>query len=523
LQITETLSDGLRREFAVTIPASEIDQKIEGQLGEIAGRVRLPGFRPGKVPPNLVKKMHGPALRREAIEAAVNDSVQSLFAEKAIRPATQPQVTVDGDGEGDLSVKVTVEVLPDVEPNAVEGIVMERLTVEPSAEEVDAALARLAEAQRRFEPASPDHAAASGDVVVADFVGSVGGEPFEGGKGEGVAITIGARQLIPGFEEQLIGAKANEQRMVKVTFPDDYGAKYLAGKEAEFEVTVAEVRTAAAPAIDEDFAKGLGLDSLEALREIMKDQVDAELGGLMRTYMKRKLLDHLAATHDFLVPQGMVEAEFQAIWKQLEGEAARDADPEAARAGIEADKGDYRKIAERRVRLGLLLSEIGRRASIEITQAEMNRLVAQEVSRYPQKEQQRVIAFFRENAAAAAQLRAPLYEDKVVDHLIGKATVTEKPSTREAIQAALESEEGALTDSALPSGEAASEHVHVHGPDCDHGHDHDHGAEAASKPKRAKKAAMAVDGGQAGENEAAAAEPTAEATKKRSPKPKPAA
>jgi len=263
-----------------------------------------------------------------------------------------------------------------------------------------------------------------------------------------------------------------------VTFPADYPTKYLAGRDAEFGVLVNEVRTPVVPTVDDEFAKGLGLDGLDALREIMKDQVESELNGLMRTYQKRKLLDHLAASHDFDVPHGMVDSEFDAIWRQLEAEAARESDPLMAKAALEAEKDDYRKIAERRVRLGLLLSEIGRRAGVEVTQAEMNRLIGQEAGRYPQNQQQQVIKYLRENAMAAAQLRAPLYEDKVVDHLIAHANVTERASTRAEIQAALESEEGALGGVPLPSGEAMMDTGvgagHVHGPDCDHADDHGH-------------------------------------------------
>ncbi len=476
LQIAETLNEGLRREYTLTIPKADIDARVDKQLAEVSGRVAMPGFRPGKVPANLVRKMHGAALRQEALEGAVKDGVQQLLSEKALRPATQPEVELTtADQNEDIGLKVTVELLPAVEPGEIEGIALEKLTVEPNDEELDAALTRLAEQQKRFDAAAPDHAAATGDVVVCDFEGKVDGETFEGGKAEGISITLGEGRLIPGFEAQLVGAKANEQREVKVTFPADYTTKYLAGRDAVFDVLVNEVRTAVTPAIDDEFAKGLGLDDLAALREIMKDQVESELTGLTRTHMKRKLLDHLAATHDFAVPQGMVDSEFEQIWKQLADEATREADPAAAMAELEAERADYRTIAERRVRLGLLLSEIGRRAGIEVSQTEMNRLIGQEAARYPQNQQQQVVKLLRENPMAAAQLRAPLYEEKVVDHLIGLATVTERASTRAEIQAALESEEGALGGMALPSGEPMlGDDGHVHGPDCDHEHDHDH-------------------------------------------------
>lgn len=476
MQIEETLNEGLRREYALVIPKADIDARVDKQLAEVSGRVQMPGFRPGKVPANLVRKMHGAALRQEALDGAVKDGIQQLLSEKALRPATQPEVELTtADPNADIGLKVTVELLPAVEPVAIEGIALEKLVVEPNDEELDAALARLAEQQKRFDAAAPDHAAQTGDVVVVDFEGKVDGELFEGGRAEGIAITLGEGRLIPGFEDQLVGAKANDQREVRVTFPADYTTKYLSGREAVFDVLVNEVRTAATPAIDDEFAKGLGLDDLAALREIMKDQVESELTGLTRTHMKRKLLDHLAAAHDFEVPHGMVESEFQQIWKQLADEAARESDPAKAMADLEAERADYHTIAERRVRLGLLLSEIGRRAGIEVSQTEMNRLIGQEAARYPQNQQQQVVKLLRENPMAAAQLRAPLYEEKVVDHLIANATVTERASTRAEIQAALESEEGALGGMALPSGEAVAfdDGGHVHGPDCDHDHDHD--------------------------------------------------
>ena len=479
LQIAETLAEGLRREYSLTIPKADIDARVDKQLAEVAGRVAMPGFRPGKVPANLVRKMHGAALRQEAIEGAVKDGVQQLLGEKELRPATQPEVElVSAEPDADVGLKVSVELLPVVEPVAIEGIALEKLVVEPDEAELDAALTRLAEQQKRFDAAAPDHAAADGDVVVCDFEGKVDGETFEGGKAEGIAITLGEGRLIPGFETQLVGATANEQREVRVTFPADYTTKYLAGRDAVFDVLVNEVRTAATPAIDDEFAKGLGLDDLAALREIMKDQVESELTGLTRTHMKRKLLDHLAAAHDFAVPTGMVDAEFEQIWKQLADEAARETDPAKAMGELDAERADYRTIAERRVRLGLLLSEIGRRAGIEVSQSEMNRLIGQEAARYPQNQQQQIVKLLRENPMAAAQLRAPLYEEKVVDHLIGRATVTERASTRAEIQAALESEEGALGQMALPSGEPMVDvDGHVHGPDCDHDRD-DHAGHA---------------------------------------------
>jgi trigger factor len=471
--IAETLNEGLKREFSVTIPADELLRRIDERAASVAAQMRMPGFRPGKIPLNLVRKMHGQALRQEALNAAVQEGVQKLVADKGLRPAVQPEVRLaDGSEEGgEVTFNVALEVLPVIEEPRTEGLKLERLVVEPTEAEVDEALARIASQQKRFDAAPASHAAEAGDVVVVDFEGKVGGEPFEGGKGEGMSVEIGSGRFIPGFEEQLAGATANEQRVLKVTFPDDYGVDYLKGREAEFEVTVTEVRRPATPEIDDEFAKSLGLEDLDKLKEILREQLKNELDGMSRTQMKRQLLDRLAETHDFEVPPSMVEAEFRQIWGQLQQEAGRETDPEAARAELESERDDYRRIAERRVRLGLLLADIGQRNRVEVSQAEMNRLVAQEVSRYPREQQQRAVQFFQQNPMAAAQLRAPLFEDKVVDLLISQAEVTERTVNRgeleEAIQAAEEDLSGVIGASETGDFEA-----HVHGPHCDHDHDH---------------------------------------------------
>ena len=475
MQIAEITNQGLRRAYSLVIPADAIAARLDARLAEVSKTIKMPGFRPGKVPANLVKKIHGPALRGEALQAAVNDGVNKVIADHGLRPATQPQVDVDGEllDEGDARFTVSLEILPTIDDLKAEDIALEKLVVTADDAAMDAAISRLAESAQRTEPAKARHKARTDDTVVIDFEGKVAGVPFDGGKGEGMRVKIGSGQLIPGFEDQLIGAKADEQRTLKVTFPADYGAANLAGKAAEFDVTVTAVEVPAETKLDDEFAKGFGLDNLAALKEILKDQLDAELGTLSRTYLKRKLLDTLAARHDFDVPEAMVEAEFEQIWQTLEGEAAREADPEAAMAEIESEREDYRRIAVRRVRLGLLLSEIGQRNGVNVSQAEMNRLIGQEAARYAPAEQQKAVKFFQENAMAAMQLRAPLYEDKVVDFLIGKAAITERAVTRAELEAAIESEDE------TPTGSVGG---HVHGPDCDHDHDHDH---APAKPKKA--------------------------------------
>ncbi len=482
MQIAEITNQGLRRAYTLVIPAETIAARVDARLVEVSKSIKMPGFRPGKVPPNLVKKMHGPALRGEALQDALNDGVNKVLADHGLRPATQPQVDVDGElaDDGDARFTVSLEVLPTIDDVKIDDLALEKLVVPADDAAMDSALARLAESAQRSEAAPAKHKARTGDTVIIDFEGKVDGVPFDGGKGEGMRVKIGSGQLIPGFEDQLIGAKANEQRTLNVTFPADYGAANLAGKAATFDVTVTGVEVPAETALDDEFAKGFGLDSLDALKEILKDQLDAELGGLSRTHMKRKLLDTLAARHDFDVPESMVDAEFDQIWQTLEAEAARDADPEGSRKQIEAEREDYRRIAVRRVRLGLLLSEIGQRNGVTVSQAEMNRLIGQEAQRYAPAEQQKVVKFFQENAMAAMQLRAPLYEDKVVDFLIEKAALTERHVSREELEAAIESEDES------PAG-------HVDGPDRGHDHDHAPAKKPAAKKAPARKAAATAD------------------------------
>ncbi|MEA3037063.1 MAG: trigger factor [Sphingomonadales bacterium] len=469
MQTVETLNQGLKRAYRITIPRRDIDARVDGELKKVAPQIRMPGFRPGKVPPNLVRKMHGPALEQEALNSAVQEGVQQLMAEQRLRPAMQPSVELEDGGPGkDAVVKVELETLPEVPEPKIEGLKLERLTAEPTEAEIDAQLRGIAGGQKAFEPAGKGRAAEPGDLLVIDYEGKVDGEQFEGGKGEAMRVELGSGRLIPGFEDQLVGAKANDQRTVKVTFPGDYPVAYLKGREAVFDVTIGEVQVAKETALDDGFAKSMGLESLDQLRDLVRGQVEQELSGLTRTHMKRKLLDQLAASHDFEVPPSMVEAEFAQIWQQLEQEADREEDPAAARAEMEAEREDYRKIAERRVRLGLLLSEIGQRNNVVVSDNEMNQLVMQAAQQYRPEDRQKFVEYVQAEPMAAAQLRAPLFEDKVVDLLFAKAEVTDRKVTREALEAEIES-----TD----TGDGG----HVHGPGC--GHDHD------DKPKAKKPAA----------------------------------
>jgi len=486
MQTVETLNEGLKRAYRITIPAGDIDARVDQELKKVAPQVRMPGFRPGKVPANLIRKMHGPALQQQALEQAVQDGVQRLMSEQKIRPAMQPAVALEAGGDGkDAIVTVELEALPEIPEAKTAGLTIERLKVEPGDEMLDAAVQRLIEGQKSFEPAPAAYKAAKGDIVNMDFEGKVDGEAFEGGKGEGMAVELGSGRLIPGFEDQLVGAKANDQLTVSVTFPADYNVDYLKGRAATFDVLVNEVQVAKAMKADDEFARSMGLEGIGQLRELMRGQVEQELNGLTRTHMKRQLLDQLAAAHDFPVPESMVEAEFAQIWQQLEHEASNEEDPVAARKEMEAERADYRAIAERRVRLGLLLSDIGQKAGVQISQQEMNQLIMQAAQQYRPDERQRFVEYVRSEPMAQAQLRAPLFEDKVVDHIFGTAEIGERVVTREALEAAIESED-----------------AHVHGPDCGH----DHGARPKAKKAAAKKPAA---------REASAAKPAKKTTAKK--------
>ncbi|MDF7774351.1 trigger factor [Sphingomonas sp. AOB5] len=475
MQTVETLNEGLKRAYTMTITAKDIDSKVDAEVKKVAPQIRMPGFRPGKVPANLVRKMHGEAIAADALNSAIQEGVQTLIAKNKLRPAMSPSVSL---GEGyengkDAEVTVELEVLPEVPMPSIEGLKLERLVIPVADSAVEEQLKQLAGQQKSWEDAPAKHKAKEGDQVTMDFVGKTAdGVAFEGGTGTDMAVEIGSGRLIPGFEDQIVGVKAGDEKQINVTFPEDYGAADLAGKPATFDLVITAVKTAGEMKIDDAFATSLGLQSLEQLTGLLKGQLEQQNGGLTRTHMKRKLLDQLAAGHDFEVPPSMVEAEFEQIWAQLEHEAGHEEDPAAAMAELESERGDYRAIAERRVRLGLLLSEIGTANGVDVTQQEMNQLVSQAAQQYSPQDRERFVQYIRSEPMAAAQLRAPLFEDKVVDFLFDKAEVTEREVTREELEAAIESEEGAVP--------------HVHGPGC--GHDHDHDAKPAKKKAAAKKA-----------------------------------
>ena len=496
MQTVETLNEGLKRAYTLKITAKDIDSRVDAELKRVAPTIKMPGFRPGKVPANLVRKMHGEALMQDALNTSIQEGIQSLIAEKQLRPALQPSVSLaDGYELGqDADITVELEVLPDVPTPAIEGLKLERLTVPADEAAVSEQLKKFADQQKSWNDAKATYKAKTGDLVVMDFVGKTAdGVAFDGGTGTDMSVEIGTGRLIPGFEDQVVGVKTGEERQISVTFPEDYQAKELAGKPATFDLKITAVKTAGETKIDDDMAKSLGLESLEQLTGLLKGQIEQELNGLTRTHMKRKLLDQLAEGHDFEVPPSMVEAEFEQIWQQLQHEATHEEDPAAALAEMESERDDYRKIAERRVRLGLLLSEIGQKNGVEVSQQEMNRLIAQAAQQYGPEDRQRFLQYIQQEPMAAAQLRAPLYEDKVVDWLFDKAEISDREVTRSELEAAIESEEGFSTGT--------------------HSHDHEN-----HKPKGKKAAAKKSAKAEATEEAAPeAAEPVKKVAAKKAP------
>lgn len=432
MQVTETNADGLKREFKIVVPAATLQDKMDSRLKELSGQVRLPGFRPGKVPMGLMKKKYGPSVMGEVLEAAVQDGSQQTLADRDLRPAMQPKIEIVSFEEGkDLEFTMAVEVLPTIEAVDFASIELERPKVVVPDSEIEEALNRIADSRKQPEATGSKRKSKKGDILEIDFVGRLGGEEFPGGKGEGYDLELGSGTFIPGFEDQLIGAKAGDVTTVTVTFPEDYHAKDLAGKEAEFEVTVKELKEAKVPEIDDEFAKSVGLEDLEALKAAVREQMDKDYAGIARNRVKRALLDKLAEMADFEVPPGMVDLEFDSIWKQIEDAKSRDdLDEEDKGKSDEELRAEYRTLAERRVRLGLLLADIGQKANVQVGQEDLNRAIMQEAMRYPGQEQA-VFQFFQNNQQALNQLRAPIYEDKVVDYILELAKVTDKEVTPE--------------------------------------------------------------------------------------------
>ena len=452
MQVKETVADGLKHEFQISVSAADLDAKADARLVELKDKVRLNGFRPGKVPVSHLKKVYGRSVMAEAIDQTIRDTNTQIFTERGFRLATQPKITMPTEqravddilaGKSDLTYTVAIEVVPSIQLADFKSFAVEKPVAEVTDAEVGDAIKRIAEQNRSFAARAEGAKAEAGDRVTVSFKGTIDGTPFEGGTGEGVPVTIGSNTFIPGFEEQLTGIAAGETRTLKVSFPKNYGNADLAGRPAEFETTASLIEAPQEVVIDDAFAKTLGLESLDKLKEAARERLAAEFAGATRQRVKRMLLDRLDETHRFEAPPSLVEEEFKLMWDSIKSEMESGGKTFAdENTTEEAAKEEYRKIADRRVRLGLVLSEIGERNKISVTDDEVSRAVIERARQMPGREKE-VWEFYRNNPNALAQLRAPIYEDKVVDFILELATVTEKKVSREELYKEDENEKSA--------------------------------------------------------------------------------
>ena len=448
MQVTELSAEGLKREYKVVVEAAEIAGQVAHRLEELKGRIRMPGFRPGKVPIALLRKQYGRSVMGEVLEQAVNRGSQKAIADHELRPALRPKIEVTSFDEGaDLEFTMALEVLPEVPEVDLKKIELTRLVAEVGEETIAGALDRFAKRFQEYEAPAEPRPSQTGDRVIIDFEGRIDGAVFEGGKAEDIPLVLGSGFMLPGFEEQLTGVEAGAEVNVQAQFPEGYPNADLAGKAADFAVKVKEVREPKPVVLDDDLAKGQGFDDLEALQGAVRDGIAREYAQVARAKVKRALLDDLAANYGFQVPAGMVDLEFEAIWKQLKEEMERGGEALAEGKSEEELKEEYRAIAERRVRLGLILSDIGQKNEIKVEQHELNAAIMDQARRYPGQEQ-KVLDFFRNNPSALDHLRAPLYEDKVVDFILQMANVSERQVTPEELMADPDAED----EAAAPGG-----------------------------------------------------------------------
>ncbi len=440
MQVTETLSEGLKREFKVVVPAAELDAKVTVRLDELKDRVRINGFRPGKVPVAHLRRVYGRSTMAEVIEATVRDTNMQIVSERGYKLATEPKVTLPTEqaaiekliaGESDLDYSMAVEIVPVIELANFKGIKLTRLSSEVTDAEVDEGIARIAEQNKPYTPRPEGEKAAKDDRVTISYAGTIDGVPFEGGKGDDAPVLLGSNSFIPGFEDQLIGIAAGETRTLKVTFPAHYTNAALAGKNAEFVVTAKAIEAPGTVKIDDEFAKSLGLESIAKLHEAVKERISRDHLATSRQKLKRTLLDELDNLHKFEPPPTMVEDEYERVWKavlsEMEKEGKTFADENTTE---EKAKAEYRAIAERRVRLGLVLAEIGEKNNIAVTEEELSRAIMENARQFTGQEQ-RVWDYYRQNPQAVAALRAPIFEEKVIDFLLELASVTENKVSRE--------------------------------------------------------------------------------------------
>ena len=450
MQVTETLTEGLKREFKVVVPAAELDERLTTRLATLKDEVRIKGFRPGKVPVSHLRRLFGKSTMAEIVQGLISEVARNTLSERGERAAMQPDFELPEDqteaervllGEADLAYTMRYEILPAVELKDYKTISIERPIAEVSDEQVDTELKRLAESTRTFT--AKEGKSADGDRLTIAYVGKIDGEPFEGGSDDNAVIRLGSSRFIPGFAEQLAGLSAGEEKTISVTFPEDYGAAHLAGKAATFDVTVREVAGPDALAIDDELAKRLGLESLDQLRDAVRQQIQSQYGQATRQKVKRQMLDQLDTLHSFDLPPTMVEQEFENIWRQITGEMTQSGRTfESEETTEEAARADYRKIAERRVRLGLVLSQIGEANSIQVTEEEVQRALAAQLRQFPGREQV-LVEYYRANPGAVAGLRAPIFEEKVVDFLMELVKVTDKTVSPEELLKEEEEEDAA--------------------------------------------------------------------------------
>lgn len=433
MQVTETLSESLKRGFTIVIKETQLAEKRDARLAEMGHQMNIPGFRPGKVPLPVVKQRYGETVQNEVLNDAVSDAIKNTLEERGLRAAAQPQITVkEGYKEGDdLEFSFEVELIPDFEVPDFKGINLTRLKAQPSDEAITKALESIAERQRDFKDIEEKRPAANGDILVVDFVGKVDGIAFDGGTADDVNVEIGGSGFIPGFAEQIEGMTPGEEKQITVTFPENYQAPNLAGKEATFDIKAKGLKEAVTPEINEEFATKIGLESLDNLKTLISKQIVSEYDQMSHMRLKRDVLDALAEKVTFEIPAGLLNAEFDQIWQRIESDRQADRlDEEDKAKDEETLKADYRKIAERRVRLGLLLVEIGRLNSIAVTDEELTQAMRSEAMRYPGKEKE-VIEFFQKNPQAIDSLRGPIYENKVIDYILELANIEDKEVSAE--------------------------------------------------------------------------------------------
>jgi trigger factor len=438
MQVTETSAQGLKREFKVVLPLAELEERLSTELTTLKDKVKLNGFRPGKVPVAHLRRVYGRSVMAEVVQNAVNEANRKIIDDNGLKLALEPQVQFPEDKEeiekameakADLAFTVALEVLPSFDLADLSDVSVKKQVATPADAEVDEAVERMAKQNRPFEP--KEGAAETGDRVVVDFLGTIEGEAFEGGTAQDITVEIGSESFIPGFEEQLVGATKGENRKVSVTFPPNYGAAHLAGKAAEFDVTIKDVQAAGAVTIDDELAKGFGMESLDKLRDAVRGAIQRDHEAQSRRKLKKELLDALDGKYTFELPPSLVEQEFAAVWSQVEAEMKSNGKTFADENTTEEDaRAEYRRIAERRVRLGLVLAQVGERADIKVADDEVTKALVERARQYPGQEKQ-VWEFYQKNPQALAELRAPLFEEKVVDHVLGQVKVVEEPVSKE--------------------------------------------------------------------------------------------